>query len=510
MDKLVIFDTTLRDGEQAPGASMNLDEKMKVAIALEDLGVDVIEAGFPVASEGDFKSVKMIADTIKNSTICGLARAKEMDIDACAKSLKGAKHSRIHTFIATSALHMETKLRMKPEEVLEAVKKSVSYAKKYADEVEWSAEDAGRSEIDFLCRAVETAIKAGATTINLPDTVGYLYPDEYANMFKQVISKVPNSDKVVFSCHCHDDLGMAVANSLAGMRAGARQIECAVNGIGERAGNASLEEVVMAIKVRGDHTKVQTRIKTEKISKMSQLVSTVTGYIIPPNKAIVGANAFAHESGIHQAGVLRNPKTYEIMTPDMVGKTANDIVLGKHSGSNAFRKKLEELLPEKLSDEVIESAFKRFKDLADKKKEIYDDDILALVGDRFRSNDRLKLNSLLIVAGSKQRPQIAALEMEIDGENKAITATGEGPVDAAFNGVKELFPHDAELLLYQVNAVTKGTDAQAGVLVRLSHENNIFNGHGADSDTLVASVKAYINALNKMLYHDSKKHKDLH
>ncbi|OPZ76969.1 MAG: 2-isopropylmalate synthase [Alphaproteobacteria bacterium ADurb.Bin438] len=323
-------------------------------------------------------------------------------------------------------------------------------------------------------------------------------------MFKKVIERVPNSDKAIFSCHCHDDLGLAVANTLAGVMAGARQVEVAVNGIGERAGNASLEEVVMALKVRKNYAQIETGIKSEKITKISQLVSTVTGYIIPPNKAIVGANAFAHESGIHQAGVLRNPETYEIITPETVGKTSNDMVLGKHSGSNAFKKKLEELLPEKLSDAQIDDAFKRFKDLADKKKEIYDDDILALVGDQFRSNDRLRLSSLLIVAGSKQRPQIAALEMEIDGEVKAITATGEGPVDAAFNGIKELFPHDAELLLYQVNAVTKGTDAQAGVLVRLSSDNNVFNGHGADSDTMVASVKAYINALNKMLYFQNK------
>jgi len=496
-DRVIIFDTTLRDGEQSPGASMNLEEKMRVAEALEGMGVDVIEAGFPIASNGDFEAVNEIAKVVKDSTVCGLARAGLKDIDRAAEALKPAPRKRIHTFIATSPLHMKFKLQMTPDEVHQAVQDSVSRARNHVDDVEWSCEDGTRSERDFLCRVIETAIAAGASTINIPDTVGYTIPSEYTSLIEEIRNRVPNIDKARISVHCHNDLGLAVANSLAGVAAGARQIECTINGLGERAGNAALEEIVMALRTRSDVMPYDTGVDTETITKTSRLVSTITGFAVQPNKAIVGANAFAHESGIHQDGMLKNAQTYEIMTPESVGLTQSNLVLGKHSGRHAFRKKLVELGFD-LGDNAIQVAFKRFKDLADKKKDVFDEDIVALVDDEVRSNDRIKFVSLQIVAGSKG-PQTADLELEIDGEVKATHASGDGPVDATFNAIKQLFDHGASLQLYQVHAVTEGTDAQAEVTVRLEENGKTVNGQGADTDTLVASARAYVNALNKLL-----------
>jgi len=498
-DHVVVFDTTLRDGEQSPGASMNLDEKLRIAQVLEEMGVDVIEAGFPIASEGDFKAVNEISKVVTQSVVCGLSRATRMDIDRAAEALKPAKRSRIHTFISTSPLHMKHKLQMEPEQVYEAVVESVTHARKYTDDVEWSCEDGSRTEHDFMCRCVEAAIKAGATTINIPDTVGYALPDEFGAIIEMLFNRVPNIDKAIVSVHCHNDLGLAVANSLAAVRAGARQVECTINGLGERAGNAAMEEVVMALKTRHNSMPYTTGVVTEHITKASRLVSTITGFTVQPNKAIVGANAFAHESGIHQDGMLKNAQTYEIMTPESVGLSKSNLVLGKHSGRHAFRAKLRELGYD-LGDNAIETAFKRFKDLADMKKEVFDDDLMALVDDEVvRSNDRLRLVSLEILCGTAHRPPKAGIEMEIDGVVHACEATGDGPVDAAFNSVKQLFPHQARLQLYQVHAVTHGTDAQAEVTVRLAEDGKTVNGQGADTDTMVASVKAYVNALNKLL-----------
>jgi 2-isopropylmalate synthase len=498
-NRIIIFDTTLRDGEQSPGASMNLDEKMRIAEVLEDLGVDVIEAGFPIASPGDFEAVHEIAKVIKNSTICGLSRAVHGDIDRCAEAVKPAARPRIHSVIATSPLHMKYKLQMEPEEVLDAVIDSVSYARNLCDDVEWSAEDGSRSDPDFLCRVVEAAIKAGAGTINIPDTVGYALPEEFAGLFKMLMNRVPNIDKAVLSVHCHNDLGLAVANSLAAIDAGVRQVECTINGLGERAGNAALEEIVMALRTRSDTLPYDSGIKTEGIMNASRLVSAVTGFAVQPNKAIVGANAFAHESGIHQDGVLKHAGTYEIMTPESVGLSKSTIVLGKHSGRHAFKKKLEEL-GYVLGDNAVQDAFKRFIDLADLKKEVFDEDIIALVDDEVvRTNDRIRLAGLEILCGTKHRPPKAELELEVDDEVRACTATGDGPVDAAFNCINELFPHEARLQLYQVHAVTEGTDAQAEVTVRLEEDGRTVNGQAADTDTMVASVKAYVNALNKLL-----------
>ncbi|MBL6945760.1 MAG: 2-isopropylmalate synthase [Rhodospirillales bacterium] len=494
-----IFDTTLRDGEQSPGASMNLDEKLRIAQVLEEMGVDIIEAGFPIASDGDFQAVNQIAKVVTNSVVCGLARATRMDIDRAAEAIKPAKRGRIHTFISTSPLHMKHKLQMEPEQVYEAVIDSVTHARNFTDDVEWSCEDGSRTEHDFMCRCVEAAIKAGATTINIPDTVGYALPNEFGATIEMLFNRVPNIDKAIISVHCHNDLGLAVANSLAAVSVGARQVECTINGLGERAGNAALEEIVMALKTRQDTAPFTTNVVTEHITKVSRLVSTVTGFVVQPNKAIVGANAFAHESGIHQDGMLKNAQTYEIMTPESVGLSASKIVLGKHSGRHAFREKLKELGYD-LGDNAVQVAFKRFKDLADMKKDVFDDDLLALVDDEVvRTNDRLRMVSLEILCGTKHRPPKAEMELEIDGEVKSCKATGDGPVDAAFNCVKELFPHCARLQLYQVHAVTHGTDAQAEVTVRLGEEGKTVNGQGADTDTMVASVKAYVNALNKLL-----------
>ncbi len=497
-DRVVIFDTTLRDGEQSPGASMNLDEKVRIATVLEEMGVDVIEAGFPIASNGDFEAVREVGKTVRNSAVAGLARAARRDIDRAWEALSGAARPRIHTFISTSPLHMKFKLQMEPEAVHQAVMDSVSHARKLCDDVEWSPEDGSRSEHDFLCRCVETAIKAGARTINIPDTVGYAVPEEFAALIAMLRNRVPNIDKAIISVHCHNDLGLAVANSLAAVGAGARQVECTINGLGERAGNAALEEIVMALKTRHDRIPYATGIKTEVITKASRLVSTITGFPVQPNKAIVGANAFAHESGIHQDGMLKHAGTYEIMTPESIGLIRSTLVMGKHSGRHAFRTKLKELGFD-LGDNALNDAFRRFKDLADKKKEIFDEDIIALVDDAVvRANDHIRFASLQVVAGSKG-PQKADLELEIDGVLSATSATGDGPVDACFNAIKQLFPHDAKLQLFQVHAVTAGTDAQAEVTVRLEENGKTVNGQGADTDTLVASCKAYVHALNKLL-----------
>jgi 2-isopropylmalate synthase len=496
--RVVIFDTTLRDGEQCPGATMTFEEKLEVAELLDEMGVDIIEAGFPIASQGDFESVQEIARRAKNSVICGLARAQAKDIDVCADAIKPAKQGRIHTFIGTSPLHRRYQMGIDEAEVLSRVTASVTRARGYTDNVEWSAMDATRTEHDFLCACVEAAIKAGATTVNIPDTVGYATPDEFAALIRMIVERVPNSDKAIFSTHCHNDLGLAVANSLAGVGAGARQVECAVNGLGERAGNAALEEIVMAIRTRGDVMPFWTGIDTTMLTRASRLVSRVTAFPVQYNKAIVGRNAFAHESGIHQDGVLKHAETFEIMTPESVGLKESSLVMGKHSGRHAFKSKLKELGFE-LGDNALNDAFRRFKDLADKKKDIYDEDIVALVDDSVvRSNEHIKFVSLQVVAGSKG-PQKADLELEIGGALRATSATGDGPVDACFNAIKQLFPHDAKLQLFQVHAVTAGTDAQAEVTVRLEENGKTVNGQGADTDTLVASCKAYVHALNKLL-----------
>src|SRR5690606_28789512 len=477
-----------------PGASMNLEEKRRIALVLEELGVDVIEAGFPIASNGDFEAVREIGRTVRNAAVAGLARAARKDIDRAWEALSGAARPRIHTFISTSPLHMKYKLQMEPEAVHEAIVDSVSYARNLCEDVEWSPEDGSRTEHDFLCRCVETAIKCGARTINIPDTVGYAVPEEFAALIAMLKNRVPNIDKAVLSVHCHNDLGLAVANSLAAVQAGARQVECTINGLGERAGNAALEEIVMALRTRQDAMPYHTGINTEVITKASRLVSTVTGFLVQPNKAIVGANAFAHESGIHQDGMLKHAGTYEIMTPESVGLTRSTLVMGKHSGRHAFRAKLKELGFD-LGDNALEDAFRRFKDLADKKKDVYDEDIVALVDDEVvRSNERIRFVSLQVIAGSKG-PQRADLELVIDGREVSTTATGDGPVDATFNAIKQLFPHDARLLLFQVQAVTEGTDAQAEVTVRLEENGKTVNGQGADTDTLVASCRAYLHAL---------------
>ncbi len=498
-NRVKIFDTTLRDGEQSPGCSMNLEEKLQVAAALEDMGVDIIEAGFPIASNGDFESVREVGLRVKNSTVAGLARATARDIDRAWEALKGAARPRIHTFISTSPLHMKFKLQMEPDAVHRAIIDSVSHARDLCGDVEWSPEDGTRSEHDFLCRCVESAIKAGAGTINIPDTVGYTIPADFRALIEMLRNRVPNIDKAVISVHCHNDLGLAVANSLAAVEAGARQVECTINGIGERAGNAAMEEVVMALRTRRDAMPFACGVKTEAITRASRLVSAITGFSVQPNKAIVGANAFAHEAGIHQDGYLKHSGTYEIMTPESVGLHRSTLVMGKHSGRHAFKVKLAEMGYGDLSDNAIQDAFVRFKDLADQKKDVYDEDILALIDDTVvRRNDRLQFLSLQVMCGSKG-PQTAELELTVDGEVKRAKAEGNGPVDATFAAIRAIFPHDIKLQLYQVHAVTEGTDAQAVVTVRLEEDGRTVNGQGADVDTLVASAKAYVNALNKLL-----------
>ncbi len=496
-NRIIIFDTTLRDGEQSPGASMNLEEKLRVAAVLEEMGVDVIEAGFPIASNGDFEAVNRVAGTVARSTVCGLARATRADIERCAEAIAPAPMKRIHTFISTSPLHMKYKLQMAPERVLEAVTESVALARNLVDDVEWSAEDGSRTDHDFLCRCVEAAIAAGARTINIPDTVGYALPDEYAALIAMLIDRVPNIDKAILSVHCHNDLGLAVGNSLAAVRAGARQVECTINGLGERAGNAALEEIVMALRTRADRLPYRSGINTELITRASRLVSGITGIAVQPNKAIVGKNAFAHESGIHQDGMLKHAQTYEIMTPESVGLTRSTLVLGKHSGRAAFKARLKDL-GYALGDNAVEEAFRRFKDLADRKKDVFDEDIVALVDDQADGVRRIRFVSLEVLCGSKRAPA-ADLELEIDGAPGKVKASGDGPVDATFNAIHQLFPHDANLQLFQVHAVTQGTDAQAEVTVRLEEDGKTVTGQGADTDTLVAAARAYVNALNKLL-----------
>ncbi|MBX5454050.1 MAG: 2-isopropylmalate synthase [Acidobacteriia bacterium] len=498
-NRIIIFDTTLRDGEQSPGFSMNLDEKLRMAEALAALGVDVIEAGFPIASPGDFEAVRAVAERIQGPVICGLARSGRDDVLRAAEALRPAKRKRIHTFISTSPLHMKYKLRMEPEAVLEAVTASVSLARQHTDDVEWSAEDGSRTEPDFLCRCVEAAIKAGATTINIPDTVGYALPEDMGRIFLMLRERVPGAENVIFSAHNHNDLGLAVANTIAAIRAGVRQVECTINGIGERAGNAALEEIVMAIRTRRDALHFHNGIITQNILKTSKLLATITGFDVQPNKAIVGRNAFAHESGIHQDGVLKNAATYEIMTPESVGWSNSSLVMGKHSGRAAFRDKLRALGYGEIGDNQLNDAFRRFKELADRKKIVYDDDIIALVDDEvMRGHDRIRFVSLEVYAGSKAAPK-ATLELEIDGELRSATASGDGPVDATFNAIREIFAHDAVLRLFSVGAVTEGTDAQARVTVRLEENGKLVDGQGADTDTIVAAARAYVHALNKLL-----------
>lgn len=495
-DRVIIFDTTLRDGEQCPGASMTFEEKLEVAELLDEMGVDVIEAGFPIASIGDFESVAEIARRTKRATIAGLSRAALNDIDRCAEAVRHARRGRIHTFLSTSPVHMKYKLQKEPHEVLEMVVASVTRARNHVEDVEWSSEDGTRTEIDFLCRCVEAAIKAGATTINIPDTVGYTTPGEYEALFRTVRERVPNSDKAIFSVHCHDDLGMAVANSLAGLAGGARQIECTVNGIGERAGNAALEELVMAIETRSDVLPYRTGVNTKMLTRASKLVSAVTSFPVQYNKAIVGRNAFAHESGIHQDGMLKHTQTYEIMTPESVGVSKTSLVMGKHSGRAAFRDKLKTMGYE-LGENALNDAFARFKDLADRKKVVYDEDIEALVDQGIAAaHDRIKLISLSVIAGTRG-PQRATMKLEVDGQVKTEEAEGNGPVDATFNAIKALVPHTVKLDLYQVHAVTEGTDAQAEVSVRLEENGKAVTARSADPDTLVASAQAYITADRK-------------
>jgi 2-isopropylmalate synthase len=497
-DRIIIFDTTLRDGEQSPGASMTVEEKLKIAELLEQMGVDVIEAGFAIASEGDFKAVNEVAKVVKESVVCSLARAQFADIDRAAEALAPAARKRIHTFIATSPLHMAVKLQKTPEQVHEAVIASVTRARNYADDVEWSCEDGSRSEHDFLCRCIESAIKAGARTINIPDTVGYAYPEEFADLIRMIRNRVPNIDQAVLSVHCHNDLGLGVANSLRAIQAGARQVECTINGIGERAGNAAMEEIVMALRTRHDLLPYPTRIVTQHITRASRLVSAITGFAVQPNKAIVGANAFQHEAGIHQDGMLKDAGTYEIMRPEDIGLVRSNLVMGKHSGRHAFKKKLAELGYE-LGDNALTEAFARFKALADKKKEVFDEDLIALVDDEISAaHRRIKVVHLEVACGSRPR-SLAKLVLEIDGTLHTAEAEGSGPVDATFNAVRSLVPHDAKLALFQIHAVTEGTDAQAEVTVRLEENGKTVAGQGAETDTILAAARAYTSALNKLL-----------
>ncbi len=499
-DKLIIFDTTLRDGEQSPGASMTRDEKLRIARQLERLRVDVIEAGFAASSNGDFEAVQSIANAIKDSTVCSLSRANDRDIARAAEALKGANSGRIHTFIATSPLHMEKKLRMTPEQVLEQSIQAVRFARNQCADIEFSAEDAYRSEIDFLARVVEAVIKEGARTINIPDTVGYAIPELYGNFIKTLREKVPNSDQAIWSVHCHNDLGMAVANSLAGVKiGGARQIECTINGLGERAGNCSLEEVVMAIKTRRDYFGLDVGIDTQHIVSASRMVSQTTGFVVQPNKAVVGANAFAHASGIHQDGVLKARDTYEIMRAEDVGWSANKIVLGKLSGRNAFKQRLQELGVELESEAEIIQAFARFKELADRKSEIFDEDILALVSDEAAANEKEQYGFVSLAQHSEtgEQPQ-ASIVFTVDGKEVKSSATGNGPVDASLKAIEAHVKSGAEMVLYSVNAISGSTESQGEVTVRLQNSGRVVNGVGADPDIIVASTKAYLSALNKL------------
>lgn len=497
-DKLIIFDTTLRDGEQSPGASMTKEEKLRIAKALEHMRVDIIEAGFPIASPGDFEGVQAVANSVRESVVCGLARALDNDIDTAAEALKPAAQSRIHTFIATSPIHMREKLRMEPDQVIEQAVHAVKRARQYTDNVEFSPEDAGRSEPEFLCRILEKVIDAGATTLNIPDTVGYNLPFQFGELIRHLIENIPNSDKAIFSVHCHNDLGLAVANSLSAVMNGARQVECTINGLGERAGNAALEEVVMAVRTRQDLFPCDTTLDTSQIVTCSKLVSNITGFPVQPNKSIVGANAFAHESGIHQDGVLKSRETYEIMRAEDVGWHNNRMVLGKHSGRNAFKTRLSEMGIEFEKEEDLNDAFSRFKDLADKKHEIFDEDLSALVADAIHNSDqeRIKLVSMRTLSETGEKPN-ASVTLSFDGEEKQAEAEGGGPVDATFKAIESIVNSGCDLQLYSVSNITTGTDSQGEVTVRIDKNGRIINGQGADTDIVIASAKAYINALNK-------------
>ena len=505
-DKLIVFDTTLRDGEQSPGASMTKDEKVRIAKSLERMRVDIIEAGFPIASVGDFEAVQAVANAVTDSRICALARALDNDIDRAGEALKGANASRIHTFIATSPIHMEMKLRMSPEQVIENAVKAVKRARRYTDDVEFSPEDAGRSEPEFLYRILEAVIDAGATTLNIPDTVGYNLPHQFGQLIYNLRENIPNSDKAIFSVHCHNDLGLAVANSLSAVLNGARQVECTINGLGERAGNAALEEVVMAVRTRQDMFDVDTDIDATQILATSRLVSGITGFAVQPNKAIVGANAFAHESGIHQDGVLKNRETYEIMRAEDVGWNTNRMVLGKHSGRNAFKTRLEELGIEFDAETDLNEAFRKFKELADKKHEIFDEDLQALVNDTVTlENERVRLISLKVCCETGETP-VAAVTLMFDDEEVQTEMAGSGPVDAALRAIEELVQSKTELQLYSVNNITSGMDSQGEVNVRIERGGRIVSGQGADTDIVIASSKAYINALNKILIPADRAH----
>ena len=501
-DRVVIFDTTLRDGEQSPGATMTHDEKIEIAEMLDEMGVDIIEAGFPIASEGDFEAVTDIARRAKNAVICGLARAQFKDIDRCWEAVRHARRPRIHTFIGTSPLHRAIP-NLDKDQMAERIHETVTHARNLCDNVQWSPMDATRTEHDYLCRVVEIAIRAGATTINIPDTVGYTAPRESAALIRMLIERVPGADGVVFATHCHNDLGMATANALAAVEAGARQIECTINGLGERAGNTALEEVVMALKVRNDIMPYRTGIDTTKIMNISRRVAAVSGFPVQYNKAIVGKNAFAHESGIHQDGMLKNAQTFEIMRPEDVGLSASNLVMGKHSGRAALRDKLRQLGFE-LADNQLNDIFVRFKALADRKKEVYDDDLVALMADSASEvGNHLQVKFLRVICGT-EAPQSADLILTVGGVDHQVTAQGDGPVDATFNAVKKLFPHTARLALYQVHAVTEGTDAQATVSVRLEEDGKIVTGQSSDTDTVVASAKAYVGALNNLIVRRAK------
>ncbi|MEH6575869.1 MAG: 2-isopropylmalate synthase [Amphritea sp.] len=497
-NRVIIFDTTLRDGEQSPGASMTREEKLRIAKQLEKMRVDVIEAGFAIASPGDFASIKAIAETIKDSTICSLSRALDADIDRAGEAIRSANSGRIHTFIATSPIHMQYKLQMEPSKVVEQAIHAVTRARNLIDDVEFSLEDASRSEMDFMCEIIEKVIDAGARTINIPDTVGYAVPEEYGHTIKQLIERIPNADKAIFSVHCHNDLGLAVANSLAAVSNGARQVECTINGLGERAGNASLEEIVMALRTRQDVLGLHTNIDTTQIVPASRLVSGVTGFPVQPNKAIVGANAFAHESGIHQDGVLKHRETYEIMTAQDVGWNTNRMVMGKHSGRNAFRSRLEELGTSFETEAELNDAFARFKELADKKHEIFDEDLQALVSDTQASHyEKYKLSSLSVTSQTGEVP-VATVTVAVNDAELTAEASGSGPVDAALKAIEAIVESEASLELYSVNAITSGTDSQGEVTVRLEKGGRIVNGLGADTDIIIASAKAYIHALNML------------
>ncbi len=501
-DHVLIFDTTLRDGEQSPGATMTHDEKLEIAEMLDTMGVDIIEAGFPIASEGDFAAVSEIAKRADNAVICGLARAKPGDIERAWEAVKHAARPRIHTFIGTSPLHRDIP-GLSMDEMADVIHDTVTLARNLSPDVQWSPMDATRTEPDYLCRVVEIAIKAGATTINIPDTVGYAVPRESARIIEMLLERVPGADEITFATHCHNDLGMATANALAAVEAGARQIECTINGLGERAGNTALEEVVMALKVRSDALPFDTGVDSTRIIQISRRVAQVSGFAVQFNKAIVGKNAFAHESGIHQDGMLKNRENFEIMRPEDIGLTETNLVMGKHSGRAALRKKLEDL-GFTLSDNQLKDAFVRFKELADRKKEIFDEDLIALMSDGTdTANDRVQVKFLRVICGT-EAPQSADLTLTIDGVDHQVTATGDGPVDATFNAIKALFPHEARLQLYQVHAVTEGTDAQATVSVRMEEDGKIVTGQSADTDTVVASAKAYVNALNNLLVRREK------